>query len=135
MADKTKVITLEELKQHKDEKSLWIAIYDNVYDITKFAAEHPGGEEVLQDQAGKDGTAAFEDVGHSSDARDMMKQYQIGVLADNDREVKKIKTPKSESSHDGTGSSLLSWLFPVGLAILAVFLFRYFGSSSSESSE
>jgi len=31
---------------------------------------------------GKDGTAAFEDVGHSSDARDMMKQYQIGVLAD-----------------------------------------------------
>lgn len=39
MADKTKVITLEELKQHKDEKSLWIAVYDNVYDITKFAAE------------------------------------------------------------------------------------------------
>jgi len=39
MADKTKVITLEELKLHKDEKSLWIAIYDNVYDITKFAAE------------------------------------------------------------------------------------------------
>jgi hypothetical protein len=64
----------------------------------------------------------------------MMKQYQIGVLADSDREVKKIKTPKSESSHDGTGSSLLSWLFPVGLAILAVVLFRYFGSSS-ESSE
>lgn len=31
---------------------------------------------------GKDGTAAFEDVGHSSDARDLMKQYQIGVLAD-----------------------------------------------------
>lgn len=31
--------------------------------------QHPGGEEVLLDQAGKDGSESFEDVGHSSDAR------------------------------------------------------------------
>lgn len=35
---------------------------------------------------GKDGTAAFEDVGHSSDAREAMKQYQIGIL-DNVRDL------------------------------------------------
>lgn len=32
-------ITLEELKKHKDSKSLWIAINDNVYDVTKFMEE------------------------------------------------------------------------------------------------
>lgn len=30
----------------------------------------------------KDATESFEDVGHSMDARDMMKKYKIGVLAE-----------------------------------------------------
>ena len=30
--------------------------------------------------AGGDGTEAFEDVGHSTDARDLMKDYLIGEL-------------------------------------------------------
>lgn len=32
------------------------------------------------EQAGKDATEAFEDVGHSTDARELMKEHQIGVL-------------------------------------------------------
>lgn len=35
----TKTITLEELKKHKDGKSLWLAIHDKVYDVTKFLEE------------------------------------------------------------------------------------------------
>lgn len=34
-----KVYTLDEVKQHKDEKSLWIAISDTVYDVTEFMEE------------------------------------------------------------------------------------------------
>lgn len=45
-----------------------------------FLLQHPGGEEVLLEQAGKDGTEAFEDIGHSSDAREMMKKYKVGEL-------------------------------------------------------
>ena len=30
------------------------------------------------EQAGRDATESFEDVGHSSDAREMLKQYYIG---------------------------------------------------------
>lgn len=33
-----------------------------------------------QEAAGKDGTALFEDIGHSSDARDELKKYYIGDL-------------------------------------------------------
>jgi cytochrome b involved in lipid metabolism len=67
--------------------------------------QHPGGEEVLLELAGqsyhqnpqfvhlllsfmlilisgKYATAAFEDVGHSIDARELMKQYKIGVLVE-----------------------------------------------------
>jgi cytochrome b involved in lipid metabolism len=44
--------------------------------------QHPGGEEILIENAGDDATEAFEDVGHSSDAREMLKDYLIGELAE-----------------------------------------------------
>jgi len=34
-----KTYTLAEVRQHKDAKSLWIAIADNVYDVTEFIDE------------------------------------------------------------------------------------------------
>eukprot|EP00069_Balaena_mysticetus_P006746 bmy_05315T0 len=49
-----------------------------------FITSHPGGEEVLLEQAGGDATESFEDVGHSSDAREMLKQYYIGDVHPND---------------------------------------------------
>lgn len=42
--------------------------------------QHPGGEEVLLEQAGSDATESFEDVGHSTDAREMLEQYYVGEL-------------------------------------------------------
>uniref|UniRef100_A0A8C9EGT1 Cytochrome b5 type B n=1 Tax=Pavo cristatus TaxID=9049 RepID=A0A8C9EGT1_PAVCR len=42
--------------------------------------QHPGGEEVLLEQAGRDATESFEDVGHSTDAREMLKQYYVGEI-------------------------------------------------------
>lgn len=42
--------------------------------------EHPGGEEVLREQAGGDATENFEDVGHSTDARELSKTFIIGEL-------------------------------------------------------
>lgn len=49
--------------------------------------QHPGGEEVLLDQAGNDATEAFEDVGHSTEARELMKTYVIGQLVESERTV------------------------------------------------
>ncbi len=40
----------------------------------------PGGEEVLLEHAGGDATEAFEDVGHSEDARELLNTYLIGNL-------------------------------------------------------
>ena len=38
-AEAERTITLAELRQHKDAKSLWLAINDTVYDVTKFMEE------------------------------------------------------------------------------------------------
>ncbi|NXG84657.1 CYB5 protein, partial [Stercorarius parasiticus] len=42
--------------------------------------QHPGGEEVLREQAGGDATENFEDVGHSTDARTLSESFIIGEL-------------------------------------------------------
>lgn len=43
--------------------------------------QHPGGELVLLEQGGEYATEAFEDVGHSLESREMMKEYCIGEIA------------------------------------------------------
>ncbi|XP_044776810.1 cytochrome b5 isoform X2 [Neomonachus schauinslandi] len=72
--------TLEEIQKHNHSKSTWLILHHKVYDLTKFLEEHPGGEEVLREQAGGDATESFEDVGHSTDARELSKTYIIGEL-------------------------------------------------------
>merc|ERR1719433_1692352 len=99
---------MSEVSEHNNPESLWIVVENLVYDITSFTFEHPGGEEILYEQGGQDATQPFQDVGHSSDAREMMTKYLIGELHPLD-EVKK-KEPrgwgaKSTSSTGGGDSS------------------------------
>ncbi|XP_011312566.1 cytochrome b5 isoform X2 [Fopius arisanus] len=84
-SSEVKLFTRAEVSKHKDSKDAWIIIHNIVYDVTKFLSEHPGGEEVLLEQAGVDGTEPFEDVGHSSDARQMMEPYKIGEIVEEER--------------------------------------------------
>ncbi|KAJ2874340.1 hypothetical protein GGH93_002468 [Coemansia aciculifera] len=72
--------TGEQIQQHATREDIWIVVHGKVYDVTKFLDEHPGGEEVILEHAGIDATEAFEDIGHSDDARDLLKDYFIGDL-------------------------------------------------------
>ncbi|KAL6427120.1 hypothetical protein ACFW04_009346 [Cataglyphis niger] len=61
----------------------WIVIYDNIYDVTDYITQHPGGTELIEEYAGKDATNGFDDFGHSSDAKKILKEYLIGELEEN----------------------------------------------------
>ena len=50
---------MEEINKHNTEDDCWIAVYDQIYNVTKFLDKHPGGKKVLMELAGKDGTEAF----------------------------------------------------------------------------
>ncbi|XP_060248000.1 cytochrome b5 type B isoform X2 [Meriones unguiculatus] len=79
---------LEEVAKRNSAEETWMVIHGRVYNITRFLSEHPGGEEVLLEQAGADATESFEDVGHSPDAREMLKQYYIGDVHPSDLKPK-----------------------------------------------
>jgi len=123
-----KKYALKDIESHKDKTSTWIVIHDKVYDVTKFLEEHPGGEEVLLEQAGKDATEHFEDVGHSTDARTMMKDYLVGELRDEDKANSGDSGKKWGGYEDEKeeGSSWKSWLIPMALALTASLVFRFF---------
>ncbi|KAI1380400.1 cytochrome b5 [Hypoxylon crocopeplum] len=78
MADQE--LTYQDVAEHNTKKDLFLVIHDKIYDATKFIDEHPGGEEVLLDVGGQDATEAFEDVGHSDEARETLDQLLVGTL-------------------------------------------------------
>ncbi|EDQ91242.1 uncharacterized protein MONBRDRAFT_19975 [Monosiga brevicollis MX1] len=114
-----KVISLAEMAKHDSNASCYMAIHGKVYDVTKFLQEHPGGEEVMMDHAGQDGTEAFEDTGHSQDARDMLAEYEIGVLPE-DEAAAASKAEKKTSTNAPAGGSSDSWTLYTVVGLLAI---------------
>lgn len=92
--EKLQIFTSEFVAQQNNRESAWIVMNDKVYDVTKFLAEHPGGEEVILELAGQDATESFDDVGHSTDARKMAEDYLIGVLPLKEKTEKKNEIKK-----------------------------------------
>ena len=78
-----KFFTPENVSEHDGsgpDGSTWIVFEGSVYDVTSYIQKHPGGAGMLMSVAGRDATAEFEDVGHSSVAREKMAEFLIGTL-------------------------------------------------------
>ncbi|XP_026323659.1 cytochrome b5-like [Hyposmocoma kahamanoa] len=128
MAEETnQLFTREELKSRNKRTDAVLIIHNEVYDVTQFLDEHPGGEEVLLEKAGQDASEPFEDVSHSSDARSLMKKYKIGELVEADRKASKAAyAPQwSNDQPQEQGNAWSSWLTPLLLGIAATIIYRY----------
>ncbi|KAG8081125.1 hypothetical protein GUJ93_ZPchr0007g3817 [Zizania palustris] len=54
-----RLISLEEVKQHKTGECIWTVLKGRVYNIAPYMKFHPGGVDMLMKAAGKDSTAMF----------------------------------------------------------------------------
>ncbi|KAI9769124.1 MAG: hypothetical protein M1840_004475 [Geoglossum simile] len=127
--------TYADVATHNTKKDIYVVIHDNVYDVQKFVDEHPGGDEVLLDVAGQDATEAFEDVGHSDEAREILSTYLIGKLKRVPSDpVPKVPPPTgpiqtSTSDTAGLGVGLYALVLIGGLA--AFFVYQYLQAQST----
>ena len=65
--DGTDRIDASEVVDHNDEEhGYWAIINGRVYDLTRFADLHPGGDKIIRSYAGMDATAAYRTAQHDS---------------------------------------------------------------------
>uniref|UniRef100_A0A3Q0T169 Cytochrome b5 n=1 Tax=Amphilophus citrinellus TaxID=61819 RepID=A0A3Q0T169_AMPCI len=126
--DGVRYYRLSEIEAQNSFKSTWIIIHNKVYDVTKFLEEHPGGEEVLREQAGGNATESFEDVGHSTDAREMASSLMIGEVHPDDRH----KLSQPVVSEALTTCLSCSWwsnlLIPALVALIVTLMYHMYSS-------
>lgn len=128
----SKLVTLEELKKHASRESFYVLLHEKVYDVTNFLDEHPGGDEVIFAEAGVDATEAFEDVGHSDEARDLLPDMLIGPF-DKGETNTKIPEEKKETTNSPVNAAVqqgsnLMYFVPLGL-LGAYFAWRFYSTA------
>ncbi|KAJ1503210.1 hypothetical protein HMI54_008322 [Coelomomyces lativittatus] len=133
-----KVFDMETVKAHATRSDVWITIHNKIYNVTSFIEEHPGGEEVILELAGNDATEAFEDVGHSDSAKDLLKTFYVGdLLSEKKEDLKSLEgtsnkspittSPTSTSRSETITSPRASPLFlPLLILLLAYFAYRFY---------
>ncbi|KAI8049302.1 cytochrome b5 [Thamnidium elegans] len=101
-------ISATEVAKHTAKSDLWMTIHNKVYNVTEFIIEHPGGEEVLLDEAGKDATESFEDIGHSDEAREILSKYLVGELdeASDRQDYNKLRAGELPVEQQKSGSAM-----------------------------
>ena len=115
----SKALTLAEVAAHDREDDCYLIIGNErtggakVYDVTKYLEDHPGGDAVLLELAGKYADDMFEDIGHSTNARQQLKEFLVGTLDATEEELAALRAP----AHTGNGDSFL--LVAVAGALLA----------------
>ncbi|KAI8071215.1 hypothetical protein BC940DRAFT_252656, partial [Gongronella butleri] len=81
----TRVYTANEVELHNSAESCWIIYQGQVYDVTGFVADHPGGQDILLTFAGTDITTVLSDATvhtHSASAYDLLDEYCIGKVVE-----------------------------------------------------
>ena len=73
-------MTMEEVSKHNQTDDMWIVLHGKVYDVTKFLEDHPGGRDIMIENAGMDVKNQFEDMLHSKQARQQTTQFHIGDI-------------------------------------------------------
>jgi cytochrome b involved in lipid metabolism len=95
------IYTIEEVAKHKTKATgVWVIYKDGVYDITKFVANHPGGQDKIMLAAGGD-IAPFWNLYrqhyNSSLPMEILSSLRIGSLSPEDvRRMEAAKSPSDE---------------------------------------
>lgn len=83
MSKRIRIFTAEDVAQHASSTSCWVTRNGRVYDVTSFLADHPGGDDLILNYAGKDIGAVMKDPmehEHSDSAYDMLEEFVVGRL-------------------------------------------------------
>jgi len=76
---KSDALTWEELEKHNVRDDCWLAVRGKVYDVTSWVPKHPGGEDTVVLNGGRDATILFEAY-HPTRVYAMLSKYYVGDI-------------------------------------------------------
>lgn len=79
-ADTSVMLSAQEIATHNTTTDCWMIVNGNVYNITSYIPRHPGGAAAIKPYCGKDGTAAFEGLPHSTNAHQLLANFFVGAV-------------------------------------------------------
>ncbi|KAG8100251.1 hypothetical protein GUJ93_ZPchr0013g37870 [Zizania palustris] len=79
-----RLVSLEEVKQHKTGDCIWTVLKGRVYNIAPYMKFHPGGADMLIKAAGKDSTAMFNKYHAWVNAELLLEKCLVGFLDPNE---------------------------------------------------
>lgn len=80
---KLRIYTAIDVARHTTKKDCWITRNGKVYNVSEFVNDHPGGDDLILQYAGKDIGDVMADSAeheHSQSAYDMLGEYLVGKL-------------------------------------------------------
>ncbi|KAF2483921.1 acyl-CoA dehydrogenase-like protein [Neohortaea acidophila] len=87
-----------DVASHNKGDSLWIIVDEDVYDVTKFQDEHPGGKKILQRVGGKDASKQFWKYHNEGILKKFQPKLQIGSLDSKPKPAAKPAAPAPPST-------------------------------------
>ncbi|KAK4247403.1 cytochrome b5-like protein [Corynascus novoguineensis] len=69
------------MAKHTTPDSCWVVLHGNVYDVTEFLPEHPGGSRIILQLAGRDATAEYDPIHPPGTLEENLKpEAKLGVV-------------------------------------------------------
>jgi cytochrome b involved in lipid metabolism len=99
-------LSTSEIKMHNSKSDCWSIVNANVYNLTSYVQKHPGGNAVIANICGKDGTSSFANQHNTqSKPNSVLTSFLLGsVGASITTDVaNKVVTPPASSSNDESG--------------------------------
>jgi cytochrome b involved in lipid metabolism len=70
--------TASEVAVHNKETDCWVILFNEVFDVTTFLNDHPGGKDAIMLFAGQDATEQFDMLHQPSVLQKFGPDYKIG---------------------------------------------------------
>ncbi|XP_047322311.1 cytochrome b5 domain-containing protein RLF [Impatiens glandulifera] len=75
-----RLISLEEVKQHRTGSEIWTVLKGRVYNIAPYMKFHPGGVDMINKAAGRDCTSLFNKYHAWVNAEFLLEKCLVGIL-------------------------------------------------------
>lgn len=108
MSPEPRTLNFKDLEKHSSGDDCWIAVHSKIYDVTDFLDLHPGGSGIILRYAGKDATAAYDEIHapgileetlSSDNFKGLLDQSEVVILPEEQKkDIDKIEKWRGQST-------------------------------------